>query len=139
MNLFLIIFIFGFCVNLAYELCHSFLYETCRQASLKKYIYLMLKAALFDAFVITFIYWFTTIIFRNENIFYNYGQLAAFLVISLAIAFWYEKIALYYHRWEYATQMPMIFGVGLTPFIQLALTGALVLHFTFNLASFKIN
>lgn len=127
------IFIFAFFINLLYELCHSVLYKTCLKASLPKYVYLILKAAIFDGFSITIIYFATYLIFKNENPFYNYSQLISFLLISLLFAFLYEKVSLAKNRWEYSDKMLLIFGVGLTPLLQLALTGFLVLHFTLNL------
>ncbi len=128
------IFIGGFFINLLYELLHSLLYKTCLESPLPNYLYLILKAALFDGITITTIYFITYLVFQNKNPFNNYFQLVLFCLIGLLFAFLYEKYSLYQKRWEYSDKMPLIFSVGVTPTIQLALTGFLVLHFTFNFA-----
>ena len=39
--------------------------------------------------------------------------------------FFDEKISLSLGRWEYASSMPTLLGVGLTPLLELAITGVL--------------
>jgi len=124
------LFIIAFFINLLYEMLHSLLYKTCYQADLKRYVYLMLKGASFDGFWITFAYFVTYLIFQNINIFNNYLQLSLFIIVSILFAYTWEIYALKDKKWEYTDKMPLIFGVGLTPLIQLALTGFLSIYFT---------
>lgn len=123
----LLIFFVAFFVNLLYELFHSVLYKTCIEAPLPRYIFLILKAAIFDGFSITIIYLFVSLSFANNL------QIIMFLAISLGFAFFWEKYSLAKRKWEYLNTMPTILGVGVTPFIQLALTGLLSIYISFYL------
>lgn len=125
------VFFIAFFVNLLYEVLHSVLYKTCLEATLKKYIFLILKAAVFDGFVISAMYFAVYLIFRNQNIFFNFYQLVVFLVISLVFAYGWEIYSLKKGKWEYSPRMPLIFGAGVTPLVQLPLTGLLSIYFTF--------
>lgn len=137
------IFFTAFFINLLYELLHSVLYKTRIKAPLPKYFYLILKAAIFDGFLITVIYYLVYFFFNNftvlpplgfqaYNPFNNYLQIVAFLLISLIFAYLWEVYSVKNKRWEYSDKMPLIFRAGITPVIQLALTGFLSLYLAFN-------
>jgi len=119
------IFLLSFLLNLVYEVCHSVLYKTCQEARLNFYVPLILKASLKDAFFISLFYLITVFLFRDFFILNNYWGLSAFIILCLAFSFVDEKISLKLGRWQYAANMPKIFGVGLTPLLELAITGAL--------------
>lgn len=123
------LFLAAFFINLIYEISHSFLYKTCLEAPFKKYVYLVVKGALFDGLAITLIYFLVSFIFQKTNIFNNYFHLASFLIISLAFAYFWEIYSIRKGKWEYSRNMPVVFGSGLTPSIQLTLTGFLSLYF----------
>ena len=125
------IFVVGVLLNLAYEILHSSLYKTCRNTSLRKYLYLMAKACVFDGLVIAIIYYLSYLIFNNINILQNYAQLAVFSAISFAFAYFWEVRSLKREKWEYAKQMPLVLGVGITPLMQLSLTGILSFYIIF--------
>ncbi len=82
----------------------------------------MAKACIFDGIAITIIYYFSYLIFKNL-------YLAPFSTISVAFAYVWEMYSLKTGKWEYAKEMPIVFGVGLTPLVQLFLTGVLTLYF----------
>ena len=117
------LFFVAFFINLIYEILHSVLYKTCLEAPLKKYIYLILKGAIFDGIFIVIFYFFVSIVFDGSL------QIIAFMVINLAFAFFWEKYSLAKKKWEYSDKMPIILGVGITPFIQLAITGLISVYF----------
>jgi len=119
------IFFITFFINLLYELLHSLLYKTCEEASLKKYIYLIIKGAVFDGISIVLIYFLSFLIFKAQNIFENYFQLFFFFIISIIFAYLWEIYSLKSGKWQYTESMPKLFGSGITPLIQLALTGIL--------------
>ena len=119
------LFFIAFFLNLLYELLHSLLYKTCQEASLKKYIYLILKAAIFDGLVIS------VISVATFSIFPAY-QLVVFVLVSLAFAYLWEIYSLKAGKWEYAKTMPKMLGVGITPLVQLVLTGLLSLYIANN-------
>jgi hypothetical protein len=115
------ILIISFFINLLYELLHSLLYKTCIEAPLPKYVYLILKAAVFDGVSITLIYSISYFAFKNYSIF-------IFSAISIAFAYFWEIYSIKEGRWEYTSKMPKIFGVGLTPTFQLFITGFLSIY-----------
>lgn len=125
------IFILAFLINLFWEVSHSVLYKTCQKMPLNNYVKIILKASLKDAFFISLFYLITALIFNNFFILQNYFQLAAFALISLTFSFIDETISLKLGRWEYTAKMPKIFGVGLTPLFELAVTGLIVFLISF--------
>ncbi|TSC83261.1 MAG: hypothetical protein G01um101419_91 [Parcubacteria group bacterium Gr01-1014_19] len=68
-------------------------------------------------------YLITYAIFGSVNPLDNWMQVAVFTVIALMFAFIDEKISVNLGRWEYGPKMPLVYGVGLTPFLELAVTG----------------
>ncbi len=121
------IFFVAFFLNLLYELLHSVLYTTCLSAPLKKYLHLIMKAALFDGISIAVIYYATSLVFDG------YRQIIAFLILSLLFAYAWERYSLQAGKWEYSKEMPLLGGVGITPLVQLALTGILSVYIIFIL------
>lgn len=103
---FLIIFIIAFVLNLIWEHFHSVLYVHYKGGEITSYI--LTRAAIFDAFMITFFVYFL------KNI--KYVVLIAVL-FSIGLEIWAIEVG----RWVYTDSMPTIFGVGLTPAIQLGL------------------
>jgi hypothetical protein len=125
------IFLISFLINLAWEISHSILYNTCLKLSLKKYVRLIIWASIKDGLWISLFYIISVYIFNNINILTNSIQLLFFVIISLIFAFITEKIAIKYKRWEYSDKMPKIFGAGITPLPQIALTGILTFFLIF--------
>jgi hypothetical protein len=125
------VFLISFLINLLWEVIHSQLYTTCLKAPLKKYIPLIIGASLKDGWWISLLFGITVILFRNINILSNLPQLIFFVVLSLAFSFYVEKTALKKKRWEYAKQMPTIFGVGITPLLEIAITGIVAFLYVF--------
>lgn len=119
------IFFVGFFINLLYELLHSVLYKTCIEAKIKKYIYLILKAALFDGFAISTIY-FTSILISQKY------KILLFLILSLIFAYIWEIYSLKKGKWEYMPAMPKVLGVGITPVVQLSFTGLISIYISLN-------
>ena len=125
------IFILSFLLNLLWEVSHSVLYKTCLKLSLKKYVPLMIKTSFKDGLLIIVIYLITIFMFNNINIINNYLQLSIFVVFSLILCYINEIVSIKYKRWEYADNMPKLLGVGITPLIQIAITGILTFLFVF--------
>ncbi len=99
---------------------------------IKKYVPLMFKAASVDAVWIAGLYLITYLIFKNENPLVNNYQLGLFFIMSIAWAYFWEIYSTKNKRWEYSKKMPLVFGAGLTPLIQLFLTGTLSFYIAFN-------
>ena len=117
----LIIFASAFLLNFLCEHLHSFLYVSYRGGEITGAI--LARAALFDAVVIT-IFALPFILFST----YRRGY-TLFIVVCVIFAVALEKWALGTGRWIYADAMPLVpyLSVGLTPAIQLALTGYVAL------------
>lgn len=75
---------------------------------------LCLKASVWDALIITGAYYFVDTPNRRQRYI-----LSAILCILIAV--FIEQRALAEGRWAYSTLMPTIFGIGISPLIQLPL------------------
>lgn len=131
LSILLQIFIISSLINLFWEVIHSQLYTTCQKLSLNKYIPLIIKVSLKDGFWISIFYIISFFIFQNTNILLNTNQLILFILLALSFSFIDEKISLKMKRWEYTAEMPTIFKVGITPLLELAVTGTLTFLYIF--------
>lgn len=125
------IFFISSLINLFWEVIHSQLYTTCQKLSLNKYIPLIIKVSLKDGFWISIFYLISFYIFQSTNILLNTNQLILFILLALSFSFIDEKISLKMKRWEYTAEMPTIFKVGITPLLELAVTGTLTFLYIF--------
>jgi len=125
------IFLTSFLINLLWEVLHSTLYTTCLRLSLKRYVSLIVGASLKDAFWISTFFLISIYIFGKTNILENKFQLLFFVIVALIFSFIDEKISLSMKRWKYSRQMSTIFGVGITPLLELVITGILTFFFVF--------
>lgn len=131
MSILLQIFLISFLINLVWEVIHSQLYTTCLKAPLKRFIPLIVGASLKDGFWISLFFGISVYIFGNVNILTNIPQLSFFTFLALIFSFVDEKISLKMKRWEYSKQMPKILGVGITPLLEVAITGILTFLYVF--------
>jgi hypothetical protein len=100
----------SFLLNLAWEFAHVRLYTT-KVTSL----FLVWQSAK-DALWITLAYALVQVLRFDLSIF----------VLGLLVFSWVvERHALATKRWEYGPVMPIVLGVGLSPLLELALTGSL--------------
>lgn len=125
------IFIIAFLINFVWEVWHSQLYKTIHEMKFRDMIKLLTKMSLKDALWIMLFYYVTILIFGNINIFDNYTQLITFIILGLLFSFVDEKISLKLGRWTYTKDMPIILGVGITPLLEVAVTGILAFSFAF--------
>ncbi|MBI2151745.1 hypothetical protein HYU21_03420 [Candidatus Woesearchaeota archaeon] len=109
-------------LNLIWEFSHHFLYVDL--SGIPKYSHLII-ASFVDLVIILGI--FTAISIKNKN--FNWinnpriSDYSLLIFLSLIIAIFIELINLRLGRWTYTAAMPIIFGVGVSPLIQLAFTG----------------
>lgn len=125
------IFFISFLINLLWENIHSQFYKTCLELQLNKYISLIIWAALKDGFWITLFFIISVLVFWNINILNNSYQILFFVLLSLLFSFVDEKISLKLNRWEYSQNMFQLFGVGISPLFELAITGLLTFVYVF--------
>lgn len=113
-------------LNLIWEFSHSFLYID--MLGIPKNIHLIL-ASFTDVIIIAFI--FLIVSLKNKNIRWiekpNTIDYVIIIILSLIISAFIELGALSTGRWDYTKLMPTVFGIGLSPLIQLAVTSIISL------------
>ncbi len=107
--------IVGFAINVAWELGQAGLYAG------RPPWWVYLEAAVTDGLIIAVAALFAVLIAAL----WRRAFWPAFLVALLATAAFIELRALDQGRWSYAESMPTVFTMGLSPLVQLALTGTL--------------
>lgn len=130
MNIFLSIFIFAVLLNFIWEFLHCRLYDTCKGMDKQKLSNLLVSMSLKDAFFVVFFYVISIAVYGTVNIFENIPQLIFFVSISLIFSFFDEIISLKKGRWKYSKKMPRFMWVGVTPLIEIAVTGVSAIYIT---------
>ena len=82
----------------------------------------MLYASVSDVFIIFVIYLFLALVYR-EFYWNKKKRIFWFLLLTIMYSILLEVRALLTGRWVYAEIMPTIFGIGVSPLVQLAITG----------------
>jgi hypothetical protein len=126
------IFLFTFLFNFLYESVHCLLYQTCLDFSRNRLIVRLLQASFGDAITILTIYLFIYFIFKTKNPFKNKKFILTYSLISITYSYLLELYALKSGMWQYTSSMPLIFGSGLTPTIQIILTGLISFYLIFS-------
>jgi hypothetical protein len=111
------IFSISFILNLIWEFAHSSLYVAYKSEEITNYI--LFRAAFWDAVIITLI----AVAFVKIDLFKTRKWII--ILVGIVIACLIEIFALNTGRWEYNSLMPIvpIVGVGLSPLVQLSITG----------------
>ncbi|MEK7640803.1 MAG: hypothetical protein AAB389_02305 [Patescibacteria group bacterium] len=122
------IFTAAFLLNVVWEFSHCMLYKTCWTMKWPALTKLLLKMSVKDGVWICLFYLISYAAFGNLNPLDNWMQVAVFAVIALMFAFVDEKISVTMGRWEYGPKMPLVYGVGLTPLLELAVTGIAIFY-----------
>ncbi|HCC05571.1 TPA: hypothetical protein DEP58_04735 [Patescibacteria group bacterium] len=115
------IFILAFVFNVIWENIHAILYASYKGGEITQFI--LLRASLFDAIVITLL--------LLPFLFFSFLENKKWLIllIGILIAVVNEWYGLTTSRWVYNSLMPIVpfIEVGLTPMLQLGLLGYLVM------------
>ena len=125
--IFLLIFFLAFILNFLWEILHFPLYIDL--TGIPKYPHLLI-ATLTDAIIITFIFMLISLLNKNTS-WIRHPKISDYLLIiipTLIIASAIELYSVSNGRWSYKEIMPTIFGIGLSPLIQLAVTGIITLR-----------
>ncbi len=120
------IFVVSFLLNVIWEFSHCLLYKTCWKMKWRALTGLLLKMSVKDGVWISIFYLISYMMFGSLNPLDNWMQVWVFAGIALIFAFIDETISVNMNRWEYGPKMPLVYGVGLTPLLELAVTGILV-------------
>ncbi len=121
----------AFLLNFFWEALHgAFLYEGIGALSSKAYVPLILYASFVDALLIVVMYGLTALVFKNSS-WIQTGKSSPwifFIFTGIFFALFIEIRAVFFqHRWEYSSLMPTIFGIGLSPLVQLVITGIIAI------------
>lgn len=121
-----LLFSVAFVINLIWENIQALLYQP--YVSFTQHFPLCAWASLWDAGYTSVLY--LGITWLNRDFFWirrrrimNYTLV---IVVSLVVAWWIEFDALRDGRWSYSVRMPVIFGTGMLPLLQLPLLSLLV-------------
>jgi hypothetical protein len=118
------VFLAAFALNWPWEILHSNLYVHYKGGDITQFI--LFRAALGDAFMILGLV-------AIAGFFKKYNAIIL-IVIGVMLAIGIELYALNAGRWAYNSLMPVIplLGTGLTPTIQLAITGWVAMNMTYK-------
>jgi hypothetical protein len=113
------IFLSAFALNFVWENLHAVLYANYKNGPITEWI--LLRATFWDALMLTAL----ALLFIKANYFRKrqWWMLVFGIALGVAIEMW----ALGTHRWAYAPAMPTVFGIGLSPALQLGISGYIVL------------
>ena len=125
-NKFITLISIVFLLNLIWEYSHYFLYIDLSGISKHPHLWL---ATFTDTLIITSI--FLIISLSHKSIKWinhpNKDDYISIIIMSLIVAVFIETRALRIERWAYTGLMPTIFGIGLSPLIQLFTTAIIAL------------
>lgn len=126
MKIFFIITLIILSLNTIWEFSHHFLYIDL--SGISKYPHLII-ASFADMLIIQGI--FAIVSLKNKNLKWivspSKSDYLLVVFIGLLLAIFIEFTNLNLGRWAYTATMPTIFGIGISPLIQLALTGIISL------------
>lgn len=131
-------FVIVYILNFFWEAWHAYyLYwgyagKSFKDYSVSEYLALISKVSLVDAgllfaiLLVGFLIW--KDIFWMERMFKRFlrTETIYFFVATVGVAIWIEIKGVYlFKEWSYLASMPLVFGIGLSPLIQLFATGLL--------------
>ena len=127
------LFLCGFFLNIIWEFLHWRLYTTALLMPSRQRYALLFKMSLHDGFNIVWAHGIAAILARTPLQSPSVLTFTLLSVILLLFAFFDERISVVRGRWEYDKSMPLVLGVGLSPLLELAVTGPMALLVTFQI------
>lgn len=128
------VFALAFLLNFAWEAVHAVLfYEAHADFAAGFFTRMALYAAFIDALIIFGIFAAGCLLFTRKGCWLEHyrGREVGFTILAgIIIAAVIEIKALLLGQWQYNELMPRVFGLGLSPLVQLAVTGALSMYGT---------
>jgi len=131
--IFFFLFCFSFLLNFFWEAMHAvYLYQK-HDFDSARYVPMLLYVSSMDSLIVCGIYLGISLMWWNLFWIKNgiKKQLFVFTLIGMSFAAIIEYLFVYYfHRWAYKVSMPTIFGIGVSPLVQLSITGLLSVYLT---------
>ena len=129
----ILVFLFSYLFNFVWESFHAvFLYNGHNFDSLN-YVPMISYVSSIDALLVLGIYGLVALLWRNPLWLKHMGQKQAFVVLGAGLfvgAFIEYRAVFLLERWSYNALMPTIFGIGLSPLVQLSATGIVAMWLT---------
>ena len=127
------LFVFAYLLNFFWESFHSVLLYEGHNFNAAKYVLMIGYVSIIDGLLILGSY--LLIFFLWKDFFWikekNIKPFILFIIINLIVALVIEYRALFIlGKWSYNDLMPTIFGIGLSPLVQLSITGMLAILIT---------
>lgn len=93
-----------------------------------------------DALMVVVIYIVIGFLLRNWEWSKNFNR--GWMILWITLPFWQAVIEYYsvylYHRWAYAETMPLIFGIGLSPILQMLILPSIAILLSYRILSNSI-
>lgn len=125
----------AFVLNFCWESWQGVLYAAHQGLSASVYVPMMVNMSLLDALSVVGIYLFTALFLRSLVWAAGIRAVVIFVLSGVASSWLVEYLYVsILHAWSYTSAMPLFFGVGLAPLLQIAATG-LVAVFTARAAA----
>jgi hypothetical protein len=125
-----VLFLTSYVLNFVWEALHAvFLYQG-HDFSASQYVPMVAYVATVDAFLVLGMFGITVLVVRDLAWISHIEKksLTVFLLFGLLFAAFIEYRAIFVEqRWSYTALMPTLFGLGLSPLLQLGLTGLIAL------------
>ena len=129
----IVVFVLAFLLNFVWESIHAVLfYEGHAGYVADFFMRMVIYASSIDALLILGIFCSGCLLFKSACWLESYrGKEVLYTVaLGVVIAAIIEVKALLFEQWKYTALMPTIFGIGLSPLVQLAITGSLSIFLT---------
>ena len=129
----ILIFIFSYLLNFLWESIHAVLFYTGHQTMDSSFFVRMISYVSFmDALIVLGIFISGSILWRELEWVKKYDsrKIIYTAIIGFLIAAIIEAKALFFKQWSYNELMPTIFGMGLSPLVQLSVTGVVAIIIT---------
>ena len=130
---FIALFVVAFVLNFVWESNHAVLLYQDHDIPSSEYLPMMWYVSVMDGLSVLFLYAIVTLLLGDFFWMNNTKKkgLALFVGLALLLAALIEYRGVYLQaRWSYNELMPVMFGVGLSPLVQLAITGVVALWVT---------
>ena len=129
----IVVLVLAFLLNFVWESVHAVLfYEAHATFAASFFTRMVLYASFIDALLIFGIFCAGCFLFKGDCWLEHYGskEFMFTAVVGIIIAAIIEIKAIFLEQWQYTALMPTFLGVGLSPVLQLAITGALSMFIT---------
>jgi hypothetical protein len=134
------VFAFAFLLNYVWEAYHAvYLYEA-HDFNAEKYVRMLTYVSAVDGTLIVGIHLVISVLWRNMLWLQKMNRMQVWTVVvaalAIAAAIEYRKVFVL-KAWSYTPLMPVVFGIGVSPLLQLSLTGLLSFWLTRRMFVFK--